>query len=329
MIKTSGYRVSPTEVEEADVCDRARPRRGRTRHGRPGGRARIALVVIGSSAMGSWRPSDVIGALRRELPLYMVPATVDRARRDTPFAEREVRPNAPSRAAHTMSDSPHDLGFGVANDAARDWRRPGGAPGRAGRHDAVLCLRPAASRRPRRAAPHDAAGRDRPELRRQGEPDARRRPAPLSSLVDCFDVASAARDAYAGSTLRCRAMRISFAGPGKTPAELSQAVAAGVTVDPGIRERRRSGSSDDRERASASGHAWLFASTRTSASRGTGMRMGGGPQQFGIDAEQVPELLRRPVAGRRSRSSAFTYSPGRRTSTPRSSARRSARRSSS
>src|SRR5690348_16867611 len=32
--------------------------------------------------------------------------------------------------------------------------------------------------------------------------------------------------------------------------------------------------------------------------KGSGMRMGGGPQQFGVDAEQVPALLRE-VKGRR------------------------------
>ena len=51
----------------------------------------------------------------------------------------------------------------------------------------------------------------------------------LSSLVDCFDVASAL-EMRTGLDTPMPAMRISFAGPGKTPAELSQAVAAGVTV---------------------------------------------------------------------------------------------------
>ena len=76
MIKTSGYRVSPTEVEEAAyatglVRDAVAlgmddPRLGQT----------VALVVTASRRASS-TAEDVIGAMRRELPLYMVPATVD------------------------------------------------------------------------------------------------------------------------------------------------------------------------------------------------------------------------------------------------------------
>ena len=62
--------------------------------------------------------------------------------------------------------------------------------------------------------------------------------------------------------------------------------------------------------------------------KGSGMRMGGGPQQFGVDAERVPALLeatgRRPV----STCTASTSSPARRTCAPRCSARPSARPSS-
>ena len=73
---------------------------------------KVALVVTGVG--GELAAEDVIGALRRELPLYMVPGNGGRARRDTPFAEREVRPNAPSRAARTMSAHPTISAFGVA-----------------------------------------------------------------------------------------------------------------------------------------------------------------------------------------------------------------------
>ena len=44
-------------------------------------------------------------------------------------------------------------------------------------------------------------------------------------------------------------------------------------------------------RSSASARAWPFASIPNSQVKGSGMRMGGGPQQFGVDAEQVPALL--------------------------------------
>ena len=167
--------------------------------------------------------------------------------------------------------------------------------GRAGRHDAVLRLRPAAARRPRRAAAHDAAGRDRPELRGQGEPDAGRRPAPCRASSTRFDVASALEMRTGARHADAARSRISFAGPGKTAAELSQAVAAGVTIE---MESRTEAERVDRDRraTSASGRGWPCASTRTSSVKGSGMRMGGGPQQFGVDAEQVPALLGRPAA---------------------------------
>ena len=75
MIKTSGYRVSPTEVEEAAYAT------GLVRDAVALGiddaelGQRIALVV--TSAAEQLSADDVIVALRRDLPLYMVPATVD------------------------------------------------------------------------------------------------------------------------------------------------------------------------------------------------------------------------------------------------------------
>ena len=52
----------------------------------------------------------------------------------------------------------------------------------------------------------------------------------LSGLVDAFDIASAGELRIALDT-PMPAERVSFAGPGKTPAELTQAVAAGVTIE--------------------------------------------------------------------------------------------------
>ena len=52
----------------------------------------------------------------------------------------------------------------------------------------------------------------------------------LRGLVDGFDVASAGELRVALDTAM-PAERISFAGPGKRPEELTQAVAAGVTVE--------------------------------------------------------------------------------------------------
>lgn len=111
----------------------------------------------------------------------------------------------------------------------------------------------------------------------------------LSSLVDALDVASALEMRVALDTPMPPA-KVSFAGPGKTDAELRQAVAAGVTVE--------LESENEARRIAAVGTA-LGIRPRVAvrvnpdfAVKGSGMRMGGGPQQFGIDAERVPALLK-------------------------------------
>lgn len=111
----------------------------------------------------------------------------------------------------------------------------------------------------------------------------------LSGLVDSFDVASAAEMHVALDTT-VPAQRISFAGPGKTDAELRQAVAAGVTIE--------MESENEADRIAAIGDL-LGIRPRVAvrvnpdfAVKGSGMRLGGGPQQFGVDAERVPALLK-------------------------------------
>ncbi|WP_062432660.1 pyridoxal-dependent decarboxylase, exosortase A system-associated [Herbidospora daliensis] len=112
----------------------------------------------------------------------------------------------------------------------------------------------------------------------------------LSGLVDGFDVASAGELKHALDTPVPPA-RIGFAGPGKTVGELTQAVAAGVTVE--------LESETELARVRAIG-AELGIPARIAIRvnpdftvRGSGMRLGGGPQQFGIDAERVPQVLAR------------------------------------
>jgi len=110
----------------------------------------------------------------------------------------------------------------------------------------------------------------------------------LSGLVDAFDVASAGELRTALDT-PMPANRISFAGPGKRPGELAQAIAAGATIElESPTEARRVIESGDR----------LGIRPRVAVRvnpdfqlRGAGMRMGGGSQQFGVDAECVPPLL--------------------------------------
>lgn len=111
----------------------------------------------------------------------------------------------------------------------------------------------------------------------------------LSALVDGLDVASASEMRVALDTPTSPS-RISFAGPGKTPAELTQAVAAGVTIE--------MESETEAERVAVIG-ARLGIRPRVAVRvnpdfevRGSGMRLGGGPQQFGVDSERVAELVR-------------------------------------
>lgn len=110
----------------------------------------------------------------------------------------------------------------------------------------------------------------------------------LAGLVDALDVASALEMHVALDT-GTPAGRISFAGPGKTPAEIRQAVAAGVLLEleSETEARRVARAGEDlgvRPRVAVRVNPGFQV-------KGSGMRLGGGPQQFGVDAEQVPELL--------------------------------------
>lgn len=112
----------------------------------------------------------------------------------------------------------------------------------------------------------------------------------IAPLVDGLDVASAGELAVALTTATPRE-NISFAGPGKRDEELVSALEAGIVVNvesPG-----------ELERLAALGQARQIrprAAIRVNPDfelKSSGMRMSGGPKQFGIDAEQVPEVLRR------------------------------------
>lgn len=110
----------------------------------------------------------------------------------------------------------------------------------------------------------------------------------LAGLVDGLDVASTLEMQTALDT-PMPAGRISFAGPGKTAEEIVQAVAAGVTIEmESVTEARRVIDAGEllgvRPRVAVRVNPDFVV-------KGSGMRMGGGPQQFGVDAEQVPEFL--------------------------------------
>jgi diaminopimelate decarboxylase len=115
----------------------------------------------------------------------------------------------------------------------------------------------------------------------------------LSGLVDSFDVASADEMRVALDT-PMPATRVSFAGPGKTPAELTRAIAAGVTIEmESETEARRV--AEIGERLGIRPRAAVRVNPDFQV-KGSGMRMGGGAQQFGVDAEAVPALLREIAA---------------------------------
>ena len=110
----------------------------------------------------------------------------------------------------------------------------------------------------------------------------------LAGLVDGFDVASA-RELRQALDAGMRPDDTSFAGPGKTDVELLSAVATGVTIElESLLEARRVAAAGNR--LGIQPRVAVRINPNFSV-RGSGMRMGGGPQQFGVDAEDVPELL--------------------------------------
>ena len=111
----------------------------------------------------------------------------------------------------------------------------------------------------------------------------------LSDKVDGFDVASVkemeiALDSGMSSDF------ISFAGPGKTQHEIEAGVAAGITfhVESETELKRIIAAGKEQEEKPK-------VAIRVNPEfelKSSGMQMGGGPKQFGIDAEKVPALLR-------------------------------------
>ena len=111
----------------------------------------------------------------------------------------------------------------------------------------------------------------------------------MAGLVDGFDIASGGELAMIHAA-GIAPGRVSFAGPGKRDAELEAAIAAGVTLN--------LESAGEAVRALAIGERLGVVprlAVRVNPSfdlKGSGMKMGGGAKQFGIDAEKVPEVIR-------------------------------------
>lgn len=114
----------------------------------------------------------------------------------------------------------------------------------------------------------------------------------MSELVDGFDIASGGELAIVQAA-GINPLLISFAGPGKRTEELEAAIRAGATIN--------LESEGEAERALAAAER-LGITPRLAIRvnpdfdlKGSGMKMGGGAKQFGLDAERVPALVRRVV----------------------------------
>ncbi len=111
----------------------------------------------------------------------------------------------------------------------------------------------------------------------------------MADLVDGLDIASGGELALAREA-GYLPREISFAGPGKTDAELLTAIRSGVTIN--------LESAGEARRALAVGTTLGVAprlAIRVNPDfelRGSGMKMGGGAKPFGVDEAQVPELAR-------------------------------------
>ena len=112
----------------------------------------------------------------------------------------------------------------------------------------------------------------------------------LSRLVDGLDVASAGEMRVALDTGTAPEL-ISFAGPGKSDAELARAVAAGIVVN--VESEREIEVLTQLSRTLSVKPRVAIRVNPDFELKSSGMKMGGGPKQFGIDAERVPALLAR------------------------------------
>src|SRR5215831_17461855 len=111
----------------------------------------------------------------------------------------------------------------------------------------------------------------------------------MLAITDGLDLASAgemqvALDAGANPNV------ISMAGPGKTDAELHRAAAANITIN--IESERELKVLAQIGAQTARKPRVAIRVNPDFELKSSGMKMSGGPKQFGIDAERVPEVLR-------------------------------------
>jgi len=110
----------------------------------------------------------------------------------------------------------------------------------------------------------------------------------MAGLVDGLDVASGA-ELRVALDAGMDPHEISFAGPGKSEVELAQAVAAGILIN--VESMRELGLLAGIVQRLGRPARVAVRVNPDFELKSSGMKMGGGPKQFGIDAEQVPQAL--------------------------------------
>jgi diaminopimelate decarboxylase len=115
----------------------------------------------------------------------------------------------------------------------------------------------------------------------------------MAGLIDGLDVASA-RELMVALDTGMSADDISFAGPGKSDAEVARAVAASIILNLES-ERELESAIQAGERLGIRPRVAVRVNPDFEL-RGSSMKMGGGAKQFGVDTDRVPALLKRIAA---------------------------------
>lgn len=111
----------------------------------------------------------------------------------------------------------------------------------------------------------------------------------MLSITDGLDVASA-QEMQVALDAGAAAHTISLAGPGKSEAELHRAAAAGIVIH--VESEREIRILNEYARRTGRNARIAIRVNPDFELKTSGMKMGGGPKQFGIDAERVPQVLR-------------------------------------
>jgi diaminopimelate decarboxylase len=110
----------------------------------------------------------------------------------------------------------------------------------------------------------------------------------VATLVDGLDVASG-RELQTALTTQIPPADISFAGPGKNVEELRHAVQAGIIIN--LESPRELRVLVELARTMGTRPQLCIRVNPDFELKSSGMKMGGGPKQFGVDAEAVPAML--------------------------------------